>query len=196
MTLPSNQLGFTSFLVSLGRRFDPALQFLYKKVRDSQALGRMHRISTISSLYPAASLSLLKASGTQQLPAEESGLGSESWNDLGGEGPLSSSIPPPAKGRDTLTRPGLSKPVLLGLEMSLCSVGIPLSLYSLKIHGEGCFLSHFFVLLVLVSSLWGLFIPSLCSSEMHIGCGFQYGDLNAQFWFFQVEFFTTLPCMT
>ncbi|NXU14379.1 T73AS protein, partial [Pardalotus punctatus] len=45
------------------KRFDPALQFLYKKVRDSQALGRIHRISTISSLYPAASLSLLKASG-------------------------------------------------------------------------------------------------------------------------------------
>ncbi|NXK63248.1 T73AS protein, partial [Sylvietta virens] len=43
--------------------FDPALQFLYKKVRDSRVLGRIHRISTISSLYPAASLSLLKASG-------------------------------------------------------------------------------------------------------------------------------------
>ncbi|NXA77409.1 T73AS protein, partial [Thryothorus ludovicianus] len=45
------------------KRFDPALQFLYRKVRDSRALGRIHRISTISSLYPAASLSLLKASG-------------------------------------------------------------------------------------------------------------------------------------
>ncbi|NXE93570.1 T73AS protein, partial [Menura novaehollandiae] len=45
------------------KRFDPALQFLCKKVRDSRALGRIHRISTISSLYPAASLSLLKASG-------------------------------------------------------------------------------------------------------------------------------------
>ncbi|NWV31633.1 T73AS protein, partial [Grantiella picta] len=45
------------------KRFDPALQFLYKKVRDSQALGRIHRIATISSLYPASSLSLLKASG-------------------------------------------------------------------------------------------------------------------------------------
>ncbi|XP_032935193.1 inositol 2-dehydrogenase-like isoform X1 [Catharus ustulatus] len=45
------------------KRFDPALQFLLKKVRDSRALGRIHRISTISSLYPAASLSLLKASG-------------------------------------------------------------------------------------------------------------------------------------
>ncbi|NXH84115.1 T73AS protein, partial [Edolisoma coerulescens] len=45
------------------KRFDPALQFLYEKVRDSRALGRIHRIATISSLYPAASLSLLKASG-------------------------------------------------------------------------------------------------------------------------------------
>ncbi|XP_054705612.1 myo-inositol 2-dehydrogenase-like isoform X2 [Grus americana] len=44
------------------KRFDPALQFLYKKVRDSQALGRIHRISTISSIYPAASLSFLKTS--------------------------------------------------------------------------------------------------------------------------------------
>ncbi|XP_037236064.1 myo-inositol 2-dehydrogenase-like [Falco rusticolus] len=45
------------------KRFDPALQFLYQKVRDSQALGRIHRISTISSIYPAASPSFLKASG-------------------------------------------------------------------------------------------------------------------------------------
>ncbi|KAM6240953.1 myo-inositol 2-dehydrogenase-like [Porphyrio hochstetteri] len=45
------------------KRFDPALQFLYKKVRGSQALGRIHRISTISSMYPAASLSFLKTSG-------------------------------------------------------------------------------------------------------------------------------------
>ncbi|XP_010222704.1 PREDICTED: uncharacterized protein LOC104576980 [Tinamus guttatus] len=45
------------------KRFDPALQFLYKKVRDSRALGRIHRISTISSIYPAASLNFLKKSG-------------------------------------------------------------------------------------------------------------------------------------
>ncbi|KAM6116696.1 myo-inositol 2-dehydrogenase-like [Phoenicopterus ruber ruber] len=45
------------------KRFDPALQFLYKKVRGSQALGRIHRISTMSSIYPAASLSFLKTSG-------------------------------------------------------------------------------------------------------------------------------------
>ncbi|XP_071622855.1 myo-inositol 2-dehydrogenase-like [Heliangelus exortis] len=45
------------------KRFDPALQFLYKKVRDSQALGRIHRISAISSIYPASPLSFLKTSG-------------------------------------------------------------------------------------------------------------------------------------
>ncbi|XP_074748719.1 myo-inositol 2-dehydrogenase-like [Strix uralensis] len=45
------------------KRFDPALQFLCRKVRDSQALGRIHRISTISSEYPAASLSFLRTSG-------------------------------------------------------------------------------------------------------------------------------------
>ncbi|XP_042650566.1 myo-inositol 2-dehydrogenase-like [Tyto alba] len=45
------------------KRFDPALQFLYQKVRDSQALGRIHRISTTSSIYPAAPLGFLKTSG-------------------------------------------------------------------------------------------------------------------------------------
>ncbi|KAM9217793.1 myo-inositol 2-dehydrogenase-like [Leptosomus discolor] len=45
------------------KRFDPALQFLYKKVRGSQALGRIHRIATVSSAYPAAPLSFLKTSG-------------------------------------------------------------------------------------------------------------------------------------
>ncbi|XP_028921857.1 uncharacterized protein LOC103170123 isoform X2 [Ornithorhynchus anatinus] len=45
------------------RRFDPALQFLYEKVRDSQALGRICRVSAVSSLYPSAPLSFLKKSG-------------------------------------------------------------------------------------------------------------------------------------
>ncbi|NXX11756.1 T73AS protein, partial [Podargus strigoides] len=45
------------------KRFDPALQFLHKKVRGSRALGRIHRVSATSSAYPAASLSLLRTSG-------------------------------------------------------------------------------------------------------------------------------------
>ncbi|NXJ92111.1 T73AS protein, partial [Corythaixoides concolor] len=45
------------------KRFDPALQFLRRKVRDSRALGRIHRIAAVSSAYPAASLSFLKTSG-------------------------------------------------------------------------------------------------------------------------------------
>ncbi|XP_061868775.1 myo-inositol 2-dehydrogenase-like [Colius striatus] len=45
------------------KRFDPALQFLCKKVRDSQALGRIHRVLAVSSTYPAASPSFLKTSG-------------------------------------------------------------------------------------------------------------------------------------
>ncbi|NXP08103.1 T73AS protein, partial [Thinocorus orbignyianus] len=45
------------------KRFDPALQFLCKKVRESRALGRIHRVSTTSSIYPAAPLSFLKTAG-------------------------------------------------------------------------------------------------------------------------------------
>ncbi|EOB07526.1 Putative oxidoreductase yrbE [Anas platyrhynchos] len=53
----------STLLVPLCRRFDPALQFLCKKVRGCQALGRIHRIATTSSVYPAASLGFLKTSG-------------------------------------------------------------------------------------------------------------------------------------
>ncbi|NXG54968.1 T73AS protein, partial [Hemiprocne comata] len=45
------------------KRFDPALRFLCKKVRDSRALGRIHRISVVSSIYPAPTLGCLKTSG-------------------------------------------------------------------------------------------------------------------------------------
>ncbi|XP_068014273.1 inositol 2-dehydrogenase-like [Melanerpes formicivorus] len=45
------------------KRFDPALQFLHRRVREGQALGRIHRVCSSSSIYPAASLSCLKASG-------------------------------------------------------------------------------------------------------------------------------------
>lgn len=57
----------STLLVPLCRRFDPALQFLCKKVRGCQALGRIHRIATTSSVYPAASLGFLKTSGTARL---------------------------------------------------------------------------------------------------------------------------------
>ncbi|XP_053308439.1 myo-inositol 2-dehydrogenase-like [Spea bombifrons] len=45
------------------KRFDPALKFLYKKVHESTALGRIQRMSTVSRVYPAASLSQMKLSG-------------------------------------------------------------------------------------------------------------------------------------
>ncbi|XP_027699817.1 uncharacterized protein LOC114029535 isoform X2 [Vombatus ursinus] len=45
------------------KRFDPALQFLYQKVGESRALGRIHRIAVVSSIYPPASPSLLRKSG-------------------------------------------------------------------------------------------------------------------------------------
>ncbi|MEE6483746.1 hypothetical protein FKM82_013647 [Ascaphus truei] len=45
------------------KRFDPALQFLYKKVRENRELGRIQRISTVSRTYPSASLKHLKTSG-------------------------------------------------------------------------------------------------------------------------------------
>ncbi|XP_029434908.1 uncharacterized protein LOC115076977 isoform X2 [Rhinatrema bivittatum] len=45
------------------KRFDPAVRFLYNKVHDSRALGRIHRISTVNKMFPAASLSSIKKSG-------------------------------------------------------------------------------------------------------------------------------------
>ncbi|XP_063488101.1 uncharacterized protein [Symphalangus syndactylus] len=42
------------------RRFDPAFQFLHKQVCVSHALQRIHWITAISSLFPAASLASLK----------------------------------------------------------------------------------------------------------------------------------------
>ncbi|XP_053546347.1 myo-inositol 2-dehydrogenase [Bombina bombina] len=45
------------------KRFDPALQFLYKKVRESRTLGRIQRISTVNRMYPSPSLKGLKMSG-------------------------------------------------------------------------------------------------------------------------------------
>ncbi|XP_019514114.1 PREDICTED: uncharacterized protein LOC109391199 isoform X1 [Hipposideros armiger] len=45
------------------KRFDPAVQFLHKKVCDGHTLGRLHRVTVISSVYPAASPGLLRKSG-------------------------------------------------------------------------------------------------------------------------------------
>ncbi|NWU93812.1 T73AS protein, partial [Upupa epops] len=61
------------------KRFDPALRFLYKKVRDNQALGRIHRISSVSSVYPSASLSILKSSGGIFYDAAVHDIDTVSW---------------------------------------------------------------------------------------------------------------------
>ncbi|XP_025226465.1 putative TP73 antisense gene protein 1 [Theropithecus gelada] len=45
------------------RRFDPAFQFLHKQVCVGHALGRIHGITAISSLFPAASPASLKRAG-------------------------------------------------------------------------------------------------------------------------------------
>ncbi|XP_069466341.1 inositol 2-dehydrogenase 2-like isoform X2 [Ambystoma mexicanum] len=49
------------------KRFDPALQFLHKKVRGNRSLGRIHRIATVSHLFPAASVLSLKKSDLTSL---------------------------------------------------------------------------------------------------------------------------------
>ncbi|KAL4666707.1 hypothetical protein H8959_005396 [Pygathrix nigripes] len=49
-----------SFPSSSPRRFDPAFQFLHKQVCVGHALGRIHGITAISSLFPAASPASLK----------------------------------------------------------------------------------------------------------------------------------------
>ncbi|XP_069774648.1 streptomycin biosynthesis protein StrI-like isoform X3 [Narcine bancroftii] len=46
----------------LYKRFDPAVQFLYKKVHN-KALGRIQRIVSVSKTYPSASLSYIKKTG-------------------------------------------------------------------------------------------------------------------------------------
>ncbi|XP_067873258.1 streptomycin biosynthesis protein StrI-like [Heterodontus francisci] len=46
----------------LYKRFDPAVQFLYKKVRN-KALGRIQRIVSVSRTYPSPSLSYIKKTG-------------------------------------------------------------------------------------------------------------------------------------
>nr|XP_015192567.1 PREDICTED: streptomycin biosynthesis protein StrI-like [Lepisosteus oculatus] len=45
------------------KRFDPALQFLYKRVHENGTLGRIQRISAVSRLYPRPSVARIKSSG-------------------------------------------------------------------------------------------------------------------------------------
>ncbi|MGH0179184.1 UNVERIFIED_CONTAM: hypothetical protein FKN15_000508 [Acipenser sinensis] len=45
------------------KRFDPALQFLYKRVHENETVGRIQRISTVSRMYPPPSVAAIKSSG-------------------------------------------------------------------------------------------------------------------------------------
>ncbi|XP_075046247.1 putative oxidoreductase YrbE [Mixophyes fleayi] len=45
------------------KRFDPALRYLYKKIHETNTLGRIQKLSTVSRTYPSASLSQIKTSG-------------------------------------------------------------------------------------------------------------------------------------
>ncbi|XP_063571672.1 uncharacterized protein LOC100432704 isoform X2 [Pongo abelii] len=61
-----------SFPDSSPRRFDPAFQFLHKQVCVSHALGRIHRITAVSSLFPAASPASLKRAASLQTRSQSS----------------------------------------------------------------------------------------------------------------------------
>lgn len=59
------------------------------------------------------------------------------------------------------------------------------------------FVAFFCLLLVLVSSVYGTLNINLSAVQIcALTVGFKHGDLNAQFSFFQVEFFIMLLCMT
>ncbi|KAG7472823.1 hypothetical protein MATL_G00113040 [Megalops atlanticus] len=45
------------------KRFDPALQYLYKKVNENDTLGRIQRITSVSRLYPRPTISRIRSSG-------------------------------------------------------------------------------------------------------------------------------------
>ncbi|KAJ8388040.1 hypothetical protein AAFF_G00146580 [Aldrovandia affinis] len=45
------------------KRFDPALQYLYKKVNENDTLGRIQRVTAVSRLYPRPNVARIKASG-------------------------------------------------------------------------------------------------------------------------------------
>ncbi|KAL4646059.1 hypothetical protein GN956_G9777 [Arapaima gigas] len=45
------------------KRFDPALQYLHKRVNENDSLGRIQRISSVSRLYPHPTVTRIKSSG-------------------------------------------------------------------------------------------------------------------------------------
>ncbi|XP_039612047.1 uncharacterized oxidoreductase YrbE-like isoform X3 [Polypterus senegalus] len=45
------------------KRFDPALQFLYKRLHENETVGRIQQISTVSRMYPPSSVARIKAAG-------------------------------------------------------------------------------------------------------------------------------------
>ncbi|KAJ8371208.1 hypothetical protein SKAU_G00112360 [Synaphobranchus kaupii] len=45
------------------KRFDPALQYLHKKVNENDTLGRIQRVAAMSRLYPRPTVARIKASG-------------------------------------------------------------------------------------------------------------------------------------
>ncbi|XP_048871969.1 myo-inositol 2-dehydrogenase-like isoform X2 [Brienomyrus brachyistius] len=45
------------------KRFDPALQYLYKRVNENDSLGRIQKISAVSRLYPQPSVAAIRSSG-------------------------------------------------------------------------------------------------------------------------------------
>ncbi|KAG8568583.1 hypothetical protein GDO81_014068 [Engystomops pustulosus] len=45
------------------KRFDPALKYLFKKIHQKNALGRIQKLSTVSRTFPSSSISKIKTSG-------------------------------------------------------------------------------------------------------------------------------------
>ncbi|XP_063799444.1 inositol 2-dehydrogenase-like isoform X2 [Pseudophryne corroboree] len=45
------------------KRFDPSLKYLHKKIHETNTLGRIQKLSTVSRTYPSSSLSKIKTSG-------------------------------------------------------------------------------------------------------------------------------------
>ncbi|KAG9332838.1 hypothetical protein JZ751_014937 [Albula glossodonta] len=52
----------TDVVLSDQRRFDPALQYLYKRVNENDSLGSVQRVAAVSRLYPRPTVARIKAS--------------------------------------------------------------------------------------------------------------------------------------